>query len=65
MKKKLMVTSPLASTILPPLSPLVTDLSDPLPPPPNGENTEQKISLTPWLILKWVTHDERGARGEE
>ena len=30
-KKKLMVTSPLASTPLPPLSPLVTNLSD-LPP---------------------------------
>ena len=30
-----MVTSPLASTALPSLSPLVTNLSDPLPPPPD------------------------------
>ena len=38
-----MVTSPLASTFLPPLSPLVTNLSDPLPPPPSDVIFERPL----------------------
>ena len=38
-----MVTSPLASTYLPPLSPFVTNLSDPLPPLPGDVIFERPL----------------------
>ena len=54
-----MATSPLASIPLPPLSPLVTILSNPLPPPPvtpflNGPTLTSVDKLSRYLISHFM-----------